>query len=244
MSVRSRWPDRSCSDRRCDRLRDLGHPLRPRSPGQLTNAPVDVQIFRPAMDSKGFITLNSSARPGTVRHVLRPRRDVRAQAAAVHGHADARQPGAEEHLQRRQRRDAVAAGRDRLHEAPAPRHRARRHPADQRAVGLGPAEQPLGEPGQPERRHRVLVHEAGPRRHPGPPEVPLPQRHARRPRPGGHPVGHPADGRQERLPRRGQDDLPAVASSSTPRPATSAASAPPSTSAGASAAASRSSPTT
>jgi len=28
---------------------------------QLTNAPVDMQIFRPAMDSKGFITLNSSA---------------------------------------------------------------------------------------------------------------------------------------------------------------------------------------
>src|SRR3954453_17423615 len=27
---------------------------------QLTNAPVDLQIFRPAMDSKGFITLNSS----------------------------------------------------------------------------------------------------------------------------------------------------------------------------------------
>jgi OOP family OmpA-OmpF porin len=28
---------------------------------QLTNAPVDVEIFRPAMDSKGFITVNSSA---------------------------------------------------------------------------------------------------------------------------------------------------------------------------------------
>jgi OmpA-OmpF porin, OOP family len=28
---------------------------------QLTNAPVDLQIFRPAMDSKGFITVNSSA---------------------------------------------------------------------------------------------------------------------------------------------------------------------------------------
>ena len=28
---------------------------------QLTNAPVDIQIFRSAMDSKGFITLNSSA---------------------------------------------------------------------------------------------------------------------------------------------------------------------------------------
>src|SRR5260221_524685 len=28
---------------------------------QLTNAPVDLQIFRPAMDSKGFITLNSSS---------------------------------------------------------------------------------------------------------------------------------------------------------------------------------------
>jgi OmpA-OmpF porin, OOP family len=28
---------------------------------QLTNAPVDLQMFRPAMDSKGFITLNSSA---------------------------------------------------------------------------------------------------------------------------------------------------------------------------------------
>src|SRR5262245_8394600 len=27
----------------------------------LTNAPVDLEIFRPAMDSKGFITLNSSA---------------------------------------------------------------------------------------------------------------------------------------------------------------------------------------
>ncbi len=28
---------------------------------QLTNAPVDLEIFRPAMDSKGFITVNSSA---------------------------------------------------------------------------------------------------------------------------------------------------------------------------------------
>jgi len=28
---------------------------------QLTNAPVDLELFRPAMDSKGFITLNSSA---------------------------------------------------------------------------------------------------------------------------------------------------------------------------------------
>jgi hypothetical protein len=28
---------------------------------QVTNAPVDLEIFRPAMDSKGFITLNSSA---------------------------------------------------------------------------------------------------------------------------------------------------------------------------------------
>src|SRR5262249_40655983 len=27
---------------------------------QLTNAPIDLQMFRPAMDSKGFITLNSS----------------------------------------------------------------------------------------------------------------------------------------------------------------------------------------
>src|SRR5262249_16279759 len=28
---------------------------------QLSNAPVDLEIFRPAMDSKGFITINSSA---------------------------------------------------------------------------------------------------------------------------------------------------------------------------------------
>src|SRR5687768_18256851 len=28
---------------------------------QLQNAPVDLEIFRPAMDSKGFITVNSSA---------------------------------------------------------------------------------------------------------------------------------------------------------------------------------------
>jgi outer membrane protein OmpA-like peptidoglycan-associated protein len=28
---------------------------------QLTNAPIDLEIFRPAMDSKGFITINSSA---------------------------------------------------------------------------------------------------------------------------------------------------------------------------------------
>ena len=27
---------------------------------QLQNAPVDLEIFRPAMDSKGFITINSS----------------------------------------------------------------------------------------------------------------------------------------------------------------------------------------
>ena len=32
----------------------------PASAQQLANAPVDLQIFRPAMDSKGFITLNSS----------------------------------------------------------------------------------------------------------------------------------------------------------------------------------------
>src|SRR5690349_7051698 len=32
--------------------------------GQLTNAPVDLQIFRPAMDSKGFITLNAPAALG------------------------------------------------------------------------------------------------------------------------------------------------------------------------------------
>jgi OmpA-OmpF porin, OOP family len=31
---------------------------------QLTNAPIDLQIFQPAMDSKGFITLNSSATLG------------------------------------------------------------------------------------------------------------------------------------------------------------------------------------
>jgi OOP family OmpA-OmpF porin len=34
--------------------------LAARADAQLTNAPVDLQIFRPAMDSKGFITLNSS----------------------------------------------------------------------------------------------------------------------------------------------------------------------------------------
>src|SRR5262252_2319243 len=31
-----------------------------RAQAQLTNAPIDLQMFRPAMDSKGFITLNSS----------------------------------------------------------------------------------------------------------------------------------------------------------------------------------------
>src|SRR4051794_8383046 len=28
--------------------------------GKLTNAPIDLQVFRPAVDSKGFITLNAS----------------------------------------------------------------------------------------------------------------------------------------------------------------------------------------
>src|SRR3954449_3508242 len=29
-------------------------------PGTLSNAPIDLQVFRPAVDSKGFITLNAS----------------------------------------------------------------------------------------------------------------------------------------------------------------------------------------
>ena len=35
--------------------------LVPRASAQLQNAPVDLEIFRPAMDSKGFVTVNSSA---------------------------------------------------------------------------------------------------------------------------------------------------------------------------------------
>src|SRR5690348_8269819 len=38
----------------------LGLPFASPAQAQLTNAPIDLQIFRPAMDSKGFITLNSS----------------------------------------------------------------------------------------------------------------------------------------------------------------------------------------
>ena len=33
----------------------------PTARAQLQNAPVDLEIFRPAMDSKGFVTVNSSA---------------------------------------------------------------------------------------------------------------------------------------------------------------------------------------
>ena len=35
--------------------------LVPQAHAQLQNAPVDLEIFRPAMDSKGFVTVNSSA---------------------------------------------------------------------------------------------------------------------------------------------------------------------------------------
>src|SRR5688572_28279534 len=35
--------------------------LVPKAHAQLQNAPVDLEIFRPAMDSKGFVTVNSSA---------------------------------------------------------------------------------------------------------------------------------------------------------------------------------------
>jgi outer membrane protein OmpA-like peptidoglycan-associated protein len=38
----------------------LGISFTPKAQAQLHNAPIDLQIFRPAMDSKGFITLNSS----------------------------------------------------------------------------------------------------------------------------------------------------------------------------------------
>jgi len=38
----------------------LGLPFASPAQAQLHNAPIDLQIFRPAMDSKGFITLNSS----------------------------------------------------------------------------------------------------------------------------------------------------------------------------------------
>ena len=33
----------------------------PAAHAQLQNAPIDVEIFRPAIDSKGFVTVNSSA---------------------------------------------------------------------------------------------------------------------------------------------------------------------------------------
>ena len=38
----------------------LGHGARPSRSGKLPNGAIDLQVFRPAVDSKGFITLNAS----------------------------------------------------------------------------------------------------------------------------------------------------------------------------------------
>ena len=48
---------------------------------QIQNAPVDLEIFRPAMDSKGFFTINSSGVLGAGRPVVRSRHRLRAQSA-------------------------------------------------------------------------------------------------------------------------------------------------------------------
>ena len=62
---------------------------------------------------------------------------------------------------------------------------------------------------RPPHRQGVDVRQPGPRRHPDPSQAALPERDPPRPRLRGHAVGHPRHGRQELVPRRGADDLPA-----------------------------------
>ena len=104
--------------------------LVPAAHAQLQNAPVDLEIFRPAMDSKGFVTVNSSAVLGqwdisfglVTSYARRP--------LQLHRHRHVRHARADEHVLRRHPGPPVAAGRGRLPEPPAPRRRARHHRPD------------------------------------------------------------------------------------------------------------------
>ena len=175
--------------------------LVPQARAQLQNAPVDLEIFRPAMDSKGFVTVNSSAVLGqwdlsfglVTSYARRP---LQFTGTVRHARAD-------EHVLGRHAGPPVAAGRGRLPEA-----------CRISAASSASSSRWASSPGkQPAERHGpnqgVDVRQPGSGRHPDPPQAALPERDPPGPRLRDHAVGHPRHGRQELVPRRGEDDLPA-----------------------------------
>ena len=159
----------------------LAAPARAQTVGKLSNAPIDLQVFRPAVDSKGFITLNAS-------QILSPRDfsfglvstgpasrsllgDRRGAAVLVGG-------GQPHHL-------LVPGSRRRLLDAPV-RARAGARAAREHHVGSRQSHRPRGS-GQRERRSRLPVRWPGARRPRRPPEAP----HLERQPEQGGPVGDP-----------------------------------------------------
>ena len=175
--------------------------LVPQARAQLQNAPVDLELFRPAMDSKGFVTVNSSAVLGqwdvsfglVTSYARRPLQFT--------GTAPFGRPA--EHVLGRHPGPPVAAGRGRLPEPPAPRRRARHHRPDGRRRRAAACPETNGT------TTGVDVRQPGPGRHPDPSQAAPPERDPPGPRLRDHAVGHPRHRRQELVPGRGEDDLPA-----------------------------------
>ena len=139
-----------------------------------------------------------------VGHLVRARHVVRAPPAALHRHRHVRRR-ADQHVLGRHADPPVAAGaRSASSASPtsapssasssrwasSPGAAARRHDADQRDKEWTFANQGLGD---------IQIH----------PEAALPERDPPRPRLRDHAVDHPRHRRQELVPRRGADDLPA-----------------------------------
>ena len=175
---------------------------------QLQNAPVDLEIFRPAMDSKGFITDQLVGGAGAVGLVVRPRHLVRAPPVAAAGQPDVWYARAAQQLRRRHAGPPVAAGRRRLHQAAAPGRRARRHRPDGRRLRAQPAHRYGHESHQLDDREWTFANQGlgDIQIHP---KFRFLNATRRGPRLRGHAVGHPRHRRQELVPRRGEDDLPA-----------------------------------
>ena len=143
--------------------------LVPQAHAQLQNAPVDLEIFRPAMDSKGFVTVNSSAVLGqwdlsfglVTSYARRP---LQFTGAGTFGAPQTNTFSVDTLV-----RPSLQA-RGRLPEPPAPRRRARHHRPD------GHRRRARARPNRHQRQQGVDVRQPGPGRHPDPPQAALPER--------------------------------------------------------------------
>ena len=189
-------------------------PRRPASPPraqaqQLTNAPVDLADLPPGDGLEGVHHRSTRRRFSGRRLLVRPRHHVRAQAAGAERQRRSGRPARTSFARRQRWSRRRCRARSGFTKLAAPGIELG---VDRAAGGRssGAATRPTRARRRPTSTTRVHVHASrGSATSQVHPKIRLHERHPQRPGPRGHPVDHPADRRQELVPRRGADDLPA-----------------------------------